>query len=63
MNKKEDQLPVLAFGTAIDVQQSSKSSVKFKPMFKSKTLRVPIAGCCLGLSSSVLRILGFLVKS
>ena len=55
------------FGTeqslSVIVQQSSNSMSSFKPMFSSKTLRVSIARYCLRLSSSVLRMLGFLVKS
>ena len=52
MNNKKDKLPVLTFGTEqvcppeFDSQVNQVSS--FKPMFSSKTLRVPIAGYCLG---------------
>ena len=53
---------VLSKSTVI-VQQSSKFMSSFKPMFRSKTLRVPIARYCLRLSSSELRMLRFSVKS
>ena len=46
-----------------NVQQSSKLVSSFKPMFKSETLRMPIAMYCLRLSGSELRMIRFLVKS
>ena len=52
-----EQVYLLMFNSQVN-QVSS-----FKPMFSSKTLRVPIAGYCLRLSSSVLETLGFLVKA
>ena len=67
MNNKEDKLPVLMFSTEqvclLKFDSQVDQGVKFKSVFSSETLRLPIVRYCLRSSGFRVRTVEFSVKS
>ena len=67
MNNKEDKPPVLTFGTKqvclLKFNSQVDQGVKFKSVFSSEMLRLPIARYCLRSSGFRVRTVEFSVKS